>query len=137
MEMRKIKDVLVVDDDDAVRAMICAGLELAGLTCDHARDGMAALDLLRIGDYPVVLLDMQMPLLDGAGVLHELQAWRQPEQRKPIVLIITAFPERESAPLPGDVAQAIIRKPFEMDDLVGLVGGCVAARTSGLARLGR
>jgi CheY-like chemotaxis protein len=133
MEMLKIKDVLVVDDDDATRDLICKALELIGLTCDHAGNGRAALDLLRIGDYPVVLLDMQMPILDGAGVLQELQEWRQPEHRKPVILIITGFPERESAPISGDVAQAIIRKPFEVDDLVGLVGGCVAARMSGLA----
>jgi DNA-binding response OmpR family regulator len=128
MEMRQKKDVLIVDDDDEVRVLICAALDQAGLSCDTADHGHAALERMRTMDYSVVLLDLVMPQLDGVQVLTELQSWHRVDFRKPVVLIMTAMSERDCPPIPGDVAQAIIRKPLDVSDLVALVTGCVSAR---------
>lgn len=128
MALQKTKDVLIVDDDDAIRNLLCAALAQAGLTCDDASHGVAALQKLKAVDYSVVLLDLMMPQLDGAGVLAELQSWQQPQDRKPVIVVITAFPDREQPALPGEMVQAIVRKPFDVGELTELVAGCVAAR---------
>lgn len=62
--------VLVVDDDDAIRETLRFALEDAGYTVEEAIDGIAALNILRSSTgRMVVLLDLMMPTLDGAGVL--------------------------------------------------------------------
>lgn len=125
---KKSKDVLVVDDDDAIRTLLCSALTRAGLTCDDAAHGLDALEKLKSTGYSVVLLDLMMPKMDGPGVLQELQSWKQPEERKPVIVVITAFPDREQPPLPGEMVQAVVRKPFDVTELTELVAGCVAAR---------
>src|SRR5260221_13420537 len=61
--------ILVVDDDDAIRETLRFALEDAGYQVSEAKEGMAALRLLRsTRDRMVVLLDLMMPGLDGAGV---------------------------------------------------------------------
>ena len=128
MALQKSKDVLIVDDDDTIRNLLCAALAKAGLSCDDAGHGVAALEKLKSTDYAVVLLDLMMPELDGTGVLQELQSWQQPQDRKPVIVVITAFPDRKQPALPGEMVQAIVRKPFDVTELTELVAGCVAAR---------
>jgi len=58
--------VLVVEDDRDVRESLVAVLEDAGYRVMSAADGRAALDLLRAGPRPaVILLDLMMPVMDG------------------------------------------------------------------------
>ena len=128
MDQHGSKDVLIVDDDDEVRGLLCAAFQAANLACDHASHGLAALEHLRARDYAVVLLDLVMPQLDGVGVLRELQSWHQPELRRPVIVVMTGMSVHESPMLPGDVVQAIVRKPFHVADLTELMVGCVAAR---------
>jgi DNA-binding response OmpR family regulator len=128
MDQHGSRDVLIVDDDDEVRGLLCVALKAAGLACDHASHGLAALEHLRARDYAVVLLDLMMPQLDGVGVLRELQGWHRPELRRPVIVVMTGMSVHESPTLPGDVVQAIVRKPFHVADLTELMVGCVAAR---------
>lgn len=128
MDQHGSRDVLIVDDDDEVRGLLCAALKAAGLACDHASHGLAALEHLRAHDYAIVLLDLMMPQLDGVGVLRELQLWQQPEQRRPVIVVMTGMSVIDSPALPGDYVQAIVRKPFHVSDLTELMVGCVAAR---------
>lgn len=128
MDQRGSKDVLIVDDDDEVRGLLCVALKAAGLACDHASHGLAALEHLRARDYAIVLLDLVMPQLDGVGVLRELQGWHQPELRRPVIVVMTGMSVHDSPSLPGDVVQAIVRKPLHVAELTELMVGCVAAR---------
>lgn len=121
------KDVLIVDDDDRERQMICIAFTKAGLACDEANHGLAALEKLRMTDYLLVLLDLMMPRLDAAGVLEAFQVWQRAPERKPIILIMTGFPEAIDR-LPADSVQAVIRKPFDLNELIPIVAGCVATR---------
>src|SRR5438045_5558734 len=84
------KDVLIVDDDDAIRRLLGTALTRAGLTCDTAADGVFALEHLTEKSYAVMLLDMMMPRLDGAGVLHEIRSRQLSDVERPIVLLVTA-----------------------------------------------
>lgn len=75
-EQEPIK-ALVVDDDPVVRRMLCAWIQedlKAKLT--EARDGMDALDIVRGGAVELLLLDINMPLLDGLEALRQLREER-------------------------------------------------------------
>lgn len=64
---------LVVDDDAAIRETLHQLLEDEGYQVEQAADGIAALDVLRATQRPmIVLLDVMMPRLDGYGVLREV-----------------------------------------------------------------
>ncbi|HYO77490.1 MAG TPA: response regulator [Thermoanaerobaculia bacterium] len=129
------KDVLIVDDDEATRAVICTALTAAGLTCDTAADGVEALEQLAGTCYAFVLLDLGMPRLDGRGLLEQLRTTPMPSAERPIVLVVTASGEREALHAVSDLVQIVIRKPFELSALTELVQDCAAARSD--LRLGR
>ena len=57
--------VLVVDDGEENRELVTLVLEEAGLTVEGAENGQVGLDKGRQGDYDVILMDIQMPVMDG------------------------------------------------------------------------
>ena len=67
-------DVLLVDDDAAIRRAVGAGLELAGFRVVRASGGRAALAAVKTVAPAVILLDLAMPDLDGLEVLRRLRA---------------------------------------------------------------
>jgi two-component system cell cycle response regulator len=66
--------VLVADDSATVRALVRLELESAGYTVVEARHGLEALDVARAGGVDIVLLDVEMPVLDGFGTIRALKA---------------------------------------------------------------
>jgi len=89
--------VLVVDDDPAFRASVRAMLRAVAGHVEEAADGVQALARLRRDRFDLVLLDLMMPQLDGAGVLAAMAA--DPDLRDvPVVVITTAEPSRAHAP---------------------------------------
>ncbi len=66
--------VLVVDDEESIRTVCRLALRGEPLVCDEAADGPAALDRLAAGGYDLVLLDVDLPGLDGERVLRRLRA---------------------------------------------------------------
>jgi DNA-binding response OmpR family regulator len=66
--------ILVVDDDPLLRELACAELSTAETTIVTAPDGVAALDALRATPCDFALLDIEMPRLDGFGLLARIRA---------------------------------------------------------------
>ncbi len=66
--------VLIADDDPAQRELLREYLELSGFTVEEAENGAQAVERLRARPADLVLLDLQMPVLDGFGALTRLQA---------------------------------------------------------------
>ena len=83
--------VLVVDDERDVRDLVTFALERAGCCVMAAKDGVDALEKLADGFVPaVILLDLEMPRLDGEGFLRALDA--QAAVTQPRVIVFTAHP---------------------------------------------
>jgi DNA-binding response OmpR family regulator len=66
--------VLLIDDDDALAAMLVAYLGARGVTALHAPDGPSGLQRIERGDIDAVVLDVMMPGMDGWEVLRRLRA---------------------------------------------------------------
>jgi CheY-like chemotaxis protein len=73
-EVRSSVDVLVVDDDDAVRSTCAAILRSSGYSVAVASDGDVALRFLEEQAADLILLDLRMPRRDGLSVLQSLTA---------------------------------------------------------------
>jgi DNA-binding response OmpR family regulator len=108
-----------VDDDDAIRALVQTVLRRRGLRVDVARNGIEAMDRIRICRYSLVVLDLMMPMMSGYEVLDHLGALGQP--LRPLVLVLTAGLE----PRTFDTSYVIgtIHKPFDIELLLDTVMG--------------
>ncbi|HKV85025.1 MAG TPA: response regulator [Ktedonobacterales bacterium] len=116
--------VLIVDDDDAIRETVRFALEDVGYEVDEAPDGLAALRTLRTSSKPsVVLLDLMMPGLDGAGVLGAVAADHQLSSRHAFVLVTASSKTLTLAfaNLLSSLAVRTLAKPFDVDQLLHVV----------------
>ena len=116
--------VLIVDDDEAIRETLRFALEDADFSVEEASDGIAALRALRGGRAPmVVLLDLMMPGLDGAGVLGSIAADPTLARRVAVVLITASSKTLPLAfaNLLTELSVPVISKPFDVDTLIAAV----------------
>lgn len=109
--------VLVVDDDPTIRETVVMVLEDEGYATVAAPHGAAALSLVQHYHPAVILLDMRMPVMDG---WQFAQAYRElPLPHAPIVTMTAASDASKWAAEIG--ANAVLAKPFEIDDLLDTV----------------
>ena len=120
------KRILVVEDDDAIRALLLTILQRRGFKVDTSSNGADAIK--RLGDciYSVILLDMMMPVMSGYEFLADLEK-RRTEQH-PLVIVLTAgAPPRDLNP---DIVAGTIRKPFDIEMLTDTVAACLGTLQS-------
>ena len=107
--------ILIVEDDADVREALAMAMRDAGAEVDLAEDGVAALERLRTGPSPaVVLLDLRLPRLGGEGLVAALRA--DPRFERLPIITMTAG----TGSVSGDVV-ARLQKPFDFDDLRRIV----------------
>ncbi len=109
--------LLVIEDDAAIRALMCAALQDDGLACVAAADGREALTKLSEQRPAAVLLDLGLPHADGEAVAAYIQAHFG--DTVPII-VVSATAQFEARPWRLG-ARAYVQKPFELDDLLGTV----------------
>jgi DNA-binding response OmpR family regulator len=115
--------ILVVDDDEESRRLLCEVLEDNGYTVDVAEDGLAAREALtRDGEYRIVIADLRMPKESGLELIKNL---RRQKSRHGIVLMSSfiSAADRKIAQELG--AHALLEKPFRLSDLLDRVGELV------------
>jgi CheY-like chemotaxis protein len=110
--------ILVVEDDACVRESLTELLELEGYRVSGARHGEDGLTQLAAHRADLVLLDLHMPVLDGARFLERLRA---DEVLRDVSVVLMTGSGSGWAPN-GLPVQAVLPKPFEVDDLLRLVG---------------
>ena len=115
--------VLVADDDQSIRQLLCTIVRRERLEVDCVSDGQEAIDRLREHDYSVILLDLMMPRVDGFAVIDYLR--NHPPALKPVVLVITAYADQRFKKVDPDIVAGVIRKPFEVSELGNIVRLCV------------
>src|SRR3954453_2640174 len=111
--MRRWPYILVVDDDSDFRTGLKMALEMKGYQVEEAENGERALALLAEKPPLLVLLDLQMPVMNGREMLQRMRA--NAELRDVPVVIISGFGFEWEAELMG--AQGYIGKPFEPEEL--------------------
>ena len=117
--MSAVPRVLLVEDEDAIRALLLAALRREPFEVDAAADGVQALHLTRTTEYAVIILDLMMPRLNGFDFLEAFRA-ASPKSRS-VVIVLTAFDDSMIGRLRPDRVHAIVRKPFDVAQLVSMV----------------
>jgi len=83
------ESILITDDEPGIRLMLRTALELDGFKVSEAADGQEALEAIDKSTPDLVVLDLNMPRLDGMAVLERLRGL--PDGKRPRVIILTAF----------------------------------------------
>jgi CheY-like chemotaxis protein len=116
------KTILVAEDRDASRELLCTVLTAAGYVVIEACDGREAIKRALETQADLVILDLYMPHIDGFGVLERLRA----EERYAGIPIMALT----ASAMAGDCERAIasgftayISKPVKMADLRRAIGG--------------
>jgi CheY-like chemotaxis protein len=119
--------VLIVEDDDCIAGLLADLLSGEGYRVIVAQDGLEALSAASSERPDMILSDCMMPRLSGTQLATLLR--RHPETRTiPIVLMSSTRPLGFNLP-----EVPFLAKPFEIDDVLGLVAQCI--HTPSLARL--
>lgn len=118
-------EVLIIDDDDAVRAAFSRILRHAGFQVTPVENGVAALHQVRQREFDVVVCDYRMPELGGQGF------YEQVEEYFPLiagrVVFVTAFAEDPKIQtFLAQTGQPVLGKPVENEKLIDAVNQIVA-----------
>jgi signal transduction histidine kinase len=112
--------VLVAEDNPLNQTLICALLKRLGITPDLVEDGEAALDLLASRPYDLVLMDVQMPRLDGISATRELRKMRLAHQPRVIAVTANVLDDERAACMEAGVDE-FLGKPYRAAELNRLV----------------
>ena len=118
------KRVLVVEDDAPIRALLATLLAHNGYSCELSQDGDEAVRLLRANDYDAILLDLMLPGQFGFDVIRFLDEERP--ALSPRVIVLTAASQTTLRELDPSRIHAVLRKPFELDQLLTRVRECTS-----------
>ena len=106
--------ILVVDDDPSVLELLHDALDFWGFDVFLAKNGREGLEVLAIHKVDGILLDMDMPVMDGLTMLDELRRLKYP---MPVVIMSGALKESDPRQPVNEGAQGFMSKPFSLSFL--------------------
>jgi len=119
--------VLVIDDEPKIVSFVSRALTARGYDVDSAGSGAEGLELIRMGGYAVVVLDLRLPDIDGVDVLRSALEDRPDQQ----VIVLSALPDVDTKVQCLELGAAdYITKPFSLTEFVARVRRRVRQRAS-------
>ena len=120
-QLSTVNTIMVVDDSINVRRYLSLTLEKIGYRVEQAKDGQEAVDKLLSGlSIQAVICDMEMPRLDGYGVLEEVRG-RPKFTQLPIVMLTSRSSEKHRKLAMSLGASAYFSKPYNEQQLLNQV----------------
>jgi DNA-binding response OmpR family regulator len=117
--------ILVVDDDPGMLDTLMDVLSATGYETSVAASGSAALEMAQAGRFDLVLMDVQMPGLNGVQVLHALRVL----DPTIVVIMMTAYTGDELvAESQRTTGFSVLSKPLDLDQVLPLVKSIVSSR---------
>ena len=107
--------ILVVDDEQAIRDLITDVLNIAGYEVFSAADGLVALNQIRKQKFDLIILDVNLPKLDGFAILEKV---RESAPTQPIIMISARTDKDDVTHGLRLGADDYVRKPFSVEELV-------------------
>lgn len=117
--------VLIVDDDQTTQLIIKQILTSEGYSPIICSDGLAAIEMLQVLEFQLVILDLNLPGIDGWKVLEYIKA----EVHRTSVMLLTGTKDAKTleyeASIKNDKYYSILYKPLNRDELLGKVKNLV------------
>jgi DNA-binding response OmpR family regulator len=111
--------ILVIDDSPTLRKLLRFYLQKKGYTVDEAHNGRVGLESISREDFDLIILDMAMPVMNGAEVLDRLKVM---DGFKTPILILSADKEEESKAFGIQLgASYYMTKPFKPPEVVARI----------------
>lgn len=123
-------NILLVDDEPSLVAVLKPVLEAADYAVTVAADGQSAISMMANGDPDVVLLDLGLPDMDGKAVIGRLRA----HSDVPIIVVSARHQEAEKIAALDEGADDYVNKPFEIGELMARVRAALRRRTNARRR---
>lgn len=112
--------LLTVDDSAHMRQLVSFTLTSAGYDVQEAADGRAALEMVQRQRFGLILIDLEMPRLDGMSLIRALRSL--PEYRfTPLLVLTSSLSAERQADAHQAGATAWLQKPFQPDQLIQTV----------------
>ena len=108
--------ILIIDNDEDLLRALDRRLDSLGYHCQTANSGTQGLSEFSYGDYDLIITDLNMPSLDGVGLVKKIREFSVVP-----VIIITGFRKEYASRLDQYSDITILRKPFEANQLIDLV----------------
>jgi CheY-like chemotaxis protein len=113
--------ILVVDDDVLNQRMMELLLRREGHQVDLAFNGLEALEAVKIQEYDVIFMDLQMPVMDGIEASRSIRTWENGGQHTFIVALTASYLPEEGQVLFEAGIDNYISKPFEIEHVQRLL----------------
>ncbi|MFA5967779.1 MAG: response regulator [Sphingomonas sp.] len=114
--------ILTVDDSASMRALLRHALTAQGFHVEQAEDGVAALDWLNDNECDVIITDINMPRMDGFGLIEQVRSGSGGSHAQhPILVLTTEASDEKKARARSAGATGWIVKPFDADKLAAAV----------------
>ena len=117
--------ILLVDDDELNRRMMGLLLSEKGYNYDTASNGLEAVEAIQSELYDLVLMDLQMPLMDGYDATRKIREWEADEHHTPIVALTAMLFDSEIKKCLNAGMDECVAKPFDTDTLFRLIDSYV------------
>lgn len=119
----KIKHVLLVEDNMVNQKFAVAVLKMNGYTVDVAENGEIAVDKYAQSEYDIVLMDIQMPIMDGiecTKAIRQMETENNWESIRIVAVTAFAMPDDEKKFLENGL-DSYLAKPYKPADLISLI----------------
>jgi len=127
--MTRKTSILVADDEPKIRMFIRANLEARGYDVHLAQDGMEAIELAERVLPDVIVLDVNMPRMDGVEACRRIREWAD----MPIIILSVRGDERDKVKALDEGADDYVTKPFGMEELLARIRVALRRSTASVA----
>jgi len=118
--MNREKRVLALDDSSSIRKMVEFSLKTRGFNVTCASDGQEGIELVAKDQFDIIILDINMPRLDGFEFLKKLKGY-QAYDNVPVIMLTTEGQEEDKKTALSLGARDYLVKPFKPSELIALV----------------
>nr|PZM93651.1 MAG: response regulator [Pseudomonadota bacterium] len=129
----QLGDILVVDDSELIHKFQGLVARRLGLTVSHAYNGLEALQLTRKKRFRAILLDLNMPVLDGLSFLETLRK-EEFGDPVPVVVVSTENQDEDIRRALERGATAYLKKPFTVEQIAEVLQRVLNLPSSAAAR---
>jgi CheY-like chemotaxis protein/HPt (histidine-containing phosphotransfer) domain-containing protein len=116
--------ILIADDDAQSQKMMEFILRRTGHDVNFASNGVDAVQMVKSGGFDLVLMDVQMPIMDGLDATRQIREWENEGDRL-VIVGLTAILDSEHGKCRQAGMDGIISKPFDVEEFQAVITACV------------